>query len=69
MKSWNQCESEKSHPSMMTSNILRHLLDWKVLPTSRGLQLYITPIHDIDDQLLHSDVHTEVGHIYVAMII
>jgi hypothetical protein len=46
---------KKNHLSMTNSSLLRHLLNLKVLPTSKAL------ISDIDDQLLFSDVQTEAN--------
>ena len=58
MKFWKRCELKKNHLSMTKSNLSRHLVNLKVLPTSKALKLYITVLN-IKDQLLCSDVQTE----------
>ena len=63
-KLWKLCELRKNHLLMTKSNLLRHLLNTKVLPTSKALKLYCP---GIDDQLLCSDVLTEVGQMYDEM--
>ena len=39
-KLWKQCELKKNHLSMTKSNLSRHLVNLKVLPTSKALKLY-----------------------------
>lgn len=40
MKFWKRCELKKNHLSMTKSSLSRHLVNLKVLPTSKALKLY-----------------------------
>ena len=42
MKFLKRCELKRNHLSMMKSSLSRHLLNMKVLPTSKALKLYKT---------------------------
>ena len=42
MKLWKRCELKKNHLSMTKSNLSRHLLNLKVLLTSKALKFYTT---------------------------
>ena len=42
MKFWKRCVLKKKHLSVTKSSLSRHLLNLKVLPTSKALKLYTT---------------------------
>ena len=49
----------------MKSILSRHLLNLKVLPTDfKGFEALHSTVLDINDELLCSNVRTEVGHMY-----
>ena len=57
-------ELKKNHLSMMKSNLSRHLLSLKVLPTLKALHNIDL---DVDNQLLCSNGQTEAGQMYDKM--
>ena len=64
MKIWKQCELKKNHLSMTKSSLSRHLVNLKVLPTSKALKLSTSLSLTSKTKLLCSDAQTEVEHMY-----
>ena len=60
MKLWKPTRIEE----VTKSNLHRHLVNLKVLSTSKGFEALHNVVLDIHGQLLCYDVGMEVGHMY-----